>query len=156
MLLLVLALLAGFTSAARGEQGNARTITLTLDRAVMPAALYHPGTLCTGPMVVTVHDFVIRNHFGLPIDSFIVQKASARVEIPIETVQEIRQTGWISKKTEDIPRIMYVVPAVITLTDGREIETIINADFGTIEGMTERGPFFLDDPHTITRLVFNR
>jgi hypothetical protein len=156
MLLLALLVAAAFSSNARGEQGGAESITLTLDRAVMPVTLYHPGLLWTEPATVTVQDFVIRDLFGVPIEDFIVQKASARVHIPIENVKEIRQAGWICKNTEDIPKIAYVVPVVITLTDGREVETLMNADFGAIEGMTKLGPFYLQDPHTVTRLIFNR
>ena len=158
ILMLALALLVAATVCpdARGEQGGAETITLTIDRAVMPVTLYHPGLLWTEPATVTVQDFVIRDYFGVPIDEFTIQKASARVKIPIESVKEIRQTDWICRNTGDIPRVAYIVPVVITLTDGSELETLMNADFGAIEGMTETGPFYLQDPHTVTRLVFNR
>jgi len=146
--LLVAAMMAVVSSGALAEQGRATSITVTLDRAVMPVTLYHPGLMCGEPVVVTVNDFAIRNYFGVPIDGFLVQKASATVEIPIETVSEIRQTGWICRNTKDIEGIAYVVPVVITLTDGREVETLMNADFGTIEGFTERGFLFVEDPHT--------
>lgn len=154
--LLVAVLAATLPSGVQAEQGGAKSVTLTLDRAVMPAALFHAAWRATKPATVTVYDFVIRDFSGAPIDGFAVQKSSGRVEIPIETVKEIRQTGWISKHTEDIPRISYVVPVVITLTDGREVKTLMNADFGTVEGITEHGWFFLNDPQTVTSLVFNR
>jgi hypothetical protein len=149
-------LLAALPATVLAEQGGAESITLTLDRAVMPVTIYHAGLLWTEPQIVTVQDFVIRDYLGNPIQSFVVQKASAREEIPIETVESIRQTGWINKNTKDIKGIEYVVPVVISLTDGRELETLMNADFGTIEGFTILGSFFLDDPHTVKELVFNR
>jgi hypothetical protein len=154
--LMLLLLLAAHPAAALAEQGRAESITLVLDRAVMPVSIYHAGLFWTQPEIVTVHDFVIRDYLGYPIDSFTVQKASAREEIPIETVNSIRQTGWICKNTKDIEGIEYVVPVVISLTDGRELETLMNADFGTIEGSTILGSFFLADPHTVKEMTFNR
>lgn len=148
--------LAALPAVALAEQGGADSITLTLDRAVMPVSIYHAGLFWTQPQIVTVHDFVIRDYLGNPIDSFVVQKASAREEIPIETVESICQTGWIYKNTKDIQGIEYVVPVVISLTDGRQLETLMNADFGTIEGFTILGSIFVGDPHTVKELVFNR
>ncbi|RJP19804.1 MAG: hypothetical protein C4520_12000 [Candidatus Abyssobacteria bacterium SURF_5] len=156
MLVLSLTLTAGMQMEAVAGQGGAESITVTLDRRVMPVSIYHPGLFWTDSETVTVFDFAIRNYLGEPIDGFWIQTASARTEIPIGTVSEIRQTGWIRKNTKDIPRIAYVVPVHMVLVDGTEFDTLMNADFGTVEGMTDLGEIFVADPHTVTYLAFNR
>jgi outer membrane protein OmpA-like peptidoglycan-associated protein len=155
-MLVSLTLTAGLQAQAIAGQGGADSLTITLDRNVMPVSIFHLGLFWTEPETVTVHDFVIRDYFGRPIDAFITQTASARTEVPIETVKEVRQAGWICKNTEDIPHIAYVVPVRMTLTDGSVLETLMNADFGTIEGTTDLGEIFVADPHTVTWLAFNR
>lgn len=156
-LVIALSLTAVLQAPAVAGQGGADSITITVDRNVMPAHLYHvTGQSRTKAETVTLTDFVIRNYFGKPIDGFIIQTVSGRTTVPIETVKEISHTGWIRKHTEDIPGIAYVVPVHMVLTDGSEMDVLMNADFGTIEGMTDLGKFFVKDPHTVTHLVFNR
>jgi hypothetical protein len=156
VLLAVGVLLFSLHSQAYAGQGGAESITLVLDRAVMPVSIYHAGLFWTEPETVTVHNFMIRDYLGRPIDGFVIQTASARTKVPIRNVREIQQAGWISKNTDDIEGIEYVVPVHMVLTDGTELDTLMNADFGTIEGKTEDGKFFLGDPHTVTYLAFNR
>jgi hypothetical protein len=156
VIMLALTLTAGLQAKAAAGQGGADSITITIDRNVMPVSIFHAGLFWTKPETVTVRNFVIRNYAGKPIDGFVVQTASAQTKVPIGTVQEIKHTGWIRKDTQDIPHINYVVPVHMVLTDGRVLDTLMNADFGTIEGLTDLGKFFVADPHTVTHLAFNR
>jgi hypothetical protein len=155
-LLVAFSLMAVCAPAVRAEQGNAESITITIDRMVMPQSVFHPGRACTKPATVTVSDFVIRNYSGAPIDGFIVQTVSGQTKVPIDDVKEINFSGWTHRRTEDIDLIENVTRAEMVLTDGTSKSVILNADFGTIEGKTEKGDFFLDLPHTVERLVFNR
>ncbi len=139
---------------AEGEQGD--SITITIDRLVMPQSLLHPGRALTKPEIVMVYDHVIRSYDGKPIDSFTIQTASGRTDIPIENIREITIENDISRRTGDIHRIENVVEADIVLVDGTEKHVVMNADFGTIEGNTDRGEFFLKYPHTVRHIVFNR
>lgn len=152
-LVLGVLLVTAFASSAKADEGS---ITITIDRRVMPRALLHPGLFFTKAETLTVTDYVIRNYLGKPIEGFTVQTASGRTMIPIDTVQGIRLNEWVERRTDDIPGIEHTVNANILYTDGTEEQVLMNADFGTIEGTTELGEFFLKDPLTVRRLVFNR
>jgi len=156
VLLVVFSLIHLCSPAVRAEQGNAESITITIDRTVMPQTVFHPGRVCTKAATVTVSDFVIRDYSGIPIDSFIIQTVSGQTKVPIEDVKEITFSGWTHRRTDDIELIENVARAKMVLTDGTTKSVILNADFGTIEGRTDKGDFFLDLPHTVERLVFNR
>ncbi len=152
-LLLGLALAAAFASGSSAEE---ESITITIDRKTMPQSLLHPGRFFTKQETVTVYDYVIRNYLGKPIEDFIVQTAAGMTKIPVDTVTEIRFRNWIKTRTSDIPNIERVVEAEMFFTDGTMMQVLMNADFGTIEGRTELGDFFLKDPATVRHLVFNR
>ncbi|UCD56318.1 MAG: thrombospondin type 3 repeat-containing protein, partial [Candidatus Hydrogenedentota bacterium] len=155
-LLVALTLMAVLMPSATAGQGGAESITITIDRRTMPSSLLFPGRFFTKAATVTVHDFVIRDYLGNPIDGFTVQTSSGRTEIPIHLVEEIRLSRWIKRNTKDIEYVENVVEGEIVLTDGREMSVLMNADFGTIEGKTDFDDFFLEDPHTVRHLVFNR
>lgn len=152
-ILLALMLANIFVSNAVAEGDS---ITLTIDRKTMPHALFRPSELLTESETVTVNDYVIRDYFGEPIKGFVVQTASGETLLPIDTIKQIRTKGWIHRRTEDIDYVENVVKADILFTDGTREEVLMNADFGTIEGNTELGEFFLGNPHSIKSLVFNR
>jgi len=152
-LLIALALVAAFAPVSSAEE---ESITITIDRKTMPQSLLHPGRFFTKQETVTVYDYVIRNYMGKPIEDFTIQTASGRTEIPVDTVAEIRFKNWVKRRTDDIERIERVVEADMFFTDGSEMNVLMNADFGTIEGSTELGDFFLKDPLAVRRLVFNR
>ena len=149
---IALAMLAVAASVAAADDG---TITITIDRKVMLRGLLHPG-ITSDAETITVHDYVIRNYSGKPIEVFLVRTASGLTRIPVETVKEIQMSYRVKRRTDDIPRIERVVEADMYFTDGTMEHVVMNADFGTIEGTTELGDFFLDDPTTVRRLVFNR
>ena len=148
--LVLVAMLAG-DAVAEGE-----SITITIDRKTMPQSVLHPGRFFTEPETVTVYDYVIRNYSGKPIDGFIVQTSSGQTKVPVATVKEIRTEGWVHRRTADIEYVENVVRADMLLTDDSQMSVLMNADFGTIEGKTDLGDFFLKDPHTVRHLVFNR
>ena len=155
-LMIVLVLVGVFSVNAMAEQGNADSITLSIDRTPMGQTIFHPGRLRTGPATVTVRGFMIRDYTGLPIEDFVMKTCSGRTMIPIETVMEIRLSRWSFRRTNDIYLIENVVEVEIDLTDGTTRTGLMNADFGTIEGKTELGDFFLGDPLYVRHLVFNR
>lgn len=152
-ILLGIALIAAFAPAA---SASADSVTITINRAVMPQSIFHPGRFFQEPETVTVKDYVIRNYLGDPIKDFMIQAASGLERIPIDTVEEISFNNWIHRRTDDLPRIERVVEADMLLTDGNVLHVLMNADFGTIEGKTDLGDFFLKDPTTVRHLVFNR
>jgi hypothetical protein len=152
-LLIGLVLMGAFSSMA--EAGD-ESITITIDRAVMPQSLVHPGRFFTEAETVTVYDYVIRDYANTPVDSFLIQTASGTTKIPMDTVVEVRFENKIRRRTGDIDRIENVVEADMLMTDGTEMHVVMNADFGTIEGKTELGDFFLGEPHTVRHLTFNR
>lgn len=169
MVLVALAMVVVFASKAAGETepgvlisdsaafvDQGKTITITIDRAYRPAVIFHPGLMWQEEATVTVRDFVIRDYMGKPIDGFVVQTASGRTEIPIQKVKEIRFSGCVHRVTKDIPYIQNVTSAKMVLADGTTKDVLMNADFGTIEGKTEKGDFFLGDPYTVKHLVFER
>jgi len=151
-----LAMVAVPTLATAACGVDSASITITIDRGTMPQSIFHPGRIFTKPETLTVNEFVIRDYSGNPIDSFTIQTSSGRTEVPMNLIQEIRQKGWIHRRTDDIEYVENIVKADMLLTDGTEMSVIMNADFGTIEGKTELGEFFLGDPHSVRRLVFNR
>ena len=152
-ILLGIALVAAFSAVAKADAGS---ITITISRSVMPQSLLHPGRFFQGPETVTVEDYVIRNYMGKPIQDFTIQAGSGLEKIPVDTVEEISINNWVRRRTDDLPHIENVVEADMLMTDGSEMHVLMNADFGTIEGKTELGDFFLKDPHTVRHLVFNR
>ena len=107
-------------------------------------------------VTVTVSDYVIRDFSGAPIKGFTVQTVSGQTMIPIDTVKEIEFSGCVSTRTEDIDNVEHVTKAKILLVDGKKKSVVMNSDFGTIEGKTKRGDFFLGKPDTVMKLVFNR
>jgi outer membrane protein OmpA-like peptidoglycan-associated protein len=155
-LLFALVIVAVPIVSAGTDCGEGDSITITINRRTMPQSLLHPGRFFTKSETLTVSDFVIRDYSGVPIDSFIIQTSSGRTEVPVHLIKEIRQTGWIHRRTEDIRYVENVVETEMLLTDGTAMSGLMNADFGTIEGKTELGEFFLNDPHTVRHLVFNR
>jgi len=155
-LVVALSMVAVFAPCAKADQGNAKSITLTIDRTVMPQTVFYPGRTHTKPATVTVTDFVIRDYSGAPIDSFIIQTVSGQTKIPIDEVKEIDFSGWTRRRTDDIPLIENITCAEMVFTDGTSRSVIMNGDFGTIEGETTLGDFFLSDPLTVEHLIFNR
>ena len=145
-------------AAAEGEQAD--SITITIDRRVKPQSFFHIGRFFAKAdrreATLTVYDPVIRDYDGIPIKDFTVQTASGRTAIPIDTVEAIRFSSWLGRRTDDIERVEWTVNADILLTNGNEKQVIMAADFGTIEGKTDRGEFFLSDPHTVRYLEFHR
>lgn len=144
-LLVAFMLVAGFApyASAGVDQGNSITIELKAPHKRVQ------GT-------VTVRDHVIRGYLGQPIEAITIQTASGRTKIPIENISEIKMGRCISRRTDDIPRIEHVVKADIILVDGTRKNVVMNADFGTIEGKTDRGDFYLGDPLTVKHIVFHR
>jgi outer membrane protein OmpA-like peptidoglycan-associated protein len=152
-ILLGIALIAAFAPVARADAGS---VTITIDRAVMPQSIFHPGRFFQKSETVTVEDYAIRNYLGKPIEDFMIQAASGLEKVPVEAVEAIRFHNWVHRRTDDLPHIEHVVEADMLMTDGSEMHVLMNADFGTIEGRTELGDFFLKDPLTVRHLVFNR
>jgi outer membrane protein OmpA-like peptidoglycan-associated protein len=152
-ILLGIALMAAFSPAAKADVGS---ITITISRSVMPQSLLHPGRFFQEPETVTVEDYVIRNYLGEPIKDFLIQAGPGVERIPIETVKAININNWVRRRTDDIAHIEHVVEADMLMTDGSMMNVQMNGDFGTIEGRTELGDFFLEDPLTVRHLVFNR
>lgn len=133
------------------------SITITIDRRTMPQSVFHAGRFFRGgPKTLTVYDYAIRDYLGKLTEGFTIQKSAGQLMIPIDTVKEININNWYSRRTDDIEYVENVARAEIILVDGSRIEALMNADFGTIEGKTDLGDFFLNDPHTVRRLVFNR
>lgn len=151
--LLLLAILAPGTVAGQTADD---TITITIDRKVMGQTIFHPGRRFTPSETLTVSDYAIRDYTGKLIEGFIVQTSSGRTKIPVSSVKEIRISKWISRCTDDIELVENVAEAEFDLTDGSTHALLMNADFGTIEGQVEDDSFFLPDPLTVRRLVFNR
>jgi hypothetical protein len=157
-LLSALMLVLAFAPYALAEADHGDSITLLIDRRVKPESFFHPGRFFASGAEVTVEvrDPVIRNYDGKPIESLTIQTASGQTRIPIDTVRGIELEGWIGRRTDDIPHIDCTVKANILLTDGTQKQVLMNADFGTIEGKTDRGDFFLKDPHTVKYIIIHR
>ena len=157
-LLSALMLVLAFAPYALADADHGDSITLLIDRRVKPESFFHIGRFFSPRSEATVEvlDPVIRNYDGKPIENLTIQTASGQTRIPIETVQEIELSGWIGRRTDDIPHIDCTVNADILLTDGTQKQVLMNADFGTIEGKTDRGDFFLSDPHTVKYITFHR
>jgi hypothetical protein len=158
LILSALMLVLAFAPYALAEADHGESITILIDRAVKPQSYFHIGRFFQKgrKKTVEVYEPVIRNYDGKPIESLTIQTASGRTQIPIETVQEIKLENWIERRTDDIPHIEQVVEAKILLTSGEQKKVLMNADFGTIEGKTERGEFFLADPITVRCIAFHR
>jgi hypothetical protein len=159
-LIMALAMFATVAPLALAEADQGDSITVTLDRRVRPESYFHPGRFFLwGDRVattVTVYEPVIRNYNGDPIESFTIQTASGRTNVPIDTVQEICLNNRIGRRTDDIPDIERTVKANILFTNGTEKQVLMSADFGTIEGKTDRGELFVADPSTVRYIMFHR
>jgi len=145
-------------AAAEGEQAD--SITITIDRKVKPQSFFHIGRFFAPrdrrEATLMIYEPVIRDYDGIPIEDFTVQTASGRTKIPIDSVKAMRLNNWVERRRDDIPRVEWTVNANILFTNGNEKQVIMAADFGTIEGKTDRGEFFLNDPHTVRYLEFHR
>lgn len=156
VLTVTLAVVVALTLVGEAMAEKKESITVTLDRKVYPAVIFYPGLCWTEPQTVTVNNYAIRNYLGIPVEGFIIQTVSGQTEVPLYLVKEIKFDGCIRHKTKDIDHIYFVQWADMTLVDGTRMRVLTNADFGTIEGDTEDGAFFLGDPHTVKHIVFNR
>ena len=159
-ILVALMLVGTHVPYVSAEQDQGKSITITLDRRTVPQSMFRAGRFFVDKddvtATVTVFDHAIRDRAGTPIDGFTIQTASGQTKVPIETVKEIRFTGWVHRRTDDIELVEHVTEADILLTNGTEKNVLMSADFGTIEGKTERGDFFLGDSHTVRHLLINR
>lgn len=159
-LLVALALLVTVAPHALAEADHGDSITLTLDRRVKPESFFHIGRFFLrgdrAATTITVYEPVIRNYDGKPIDSFTIQTTSGRTKVPIGTVKGIRLNDWVDRRTDDIPQIERTINANILFTNGTQKQVLMNADFGTIEGKTNRGDFFVSDPSTVRYIEFHR
>ncbi|GAB4337100.1 MAG: hypothetical protein Kow0099_10400 [Candidatus Abyssubacteria bacterium] len=156
VLAVALAVVVAVTLIGEVKAETKESITITIDRKVYPAVIFHPGLCRTQAETVTLDNYAIRDYLGVPIEGFIIQTISGQTEVPLYLVKEIKFDGCVRHKTEDIDHIYFVQWADMTLVDGTQMRVLMNADFGTIEGDTEDGEFFLGDPHTVRHLVFNR
>lgn len=159
VILLVALMLTGIIApVAMAECEDAKSLTVTIDRRVMPQTIYHPGRLFQRPKTVTVtlHDFVIRDYAGMPTDGFTIQTNAGQTKIPLDAVKELQLYGEFYRRTDDIYLSENLVRSHFSLTDGREVWAFMNPDFGTIEGKTGQGDFFLKEPHAVKRLVFSQ
>jgi len=158
--LIVLTLVGSLIPNAVAEEAKGKTLTITIDRRVMPQSVLNAGLFFIEEddvrATVTLRDFVIRDYSGDPIDGFIIQTASGQTKIPVDKVKKIEFANWVERRTEDIDLIENVREADILLLDGQTKHVLMNADFGKIEGKTDRGNFFLAKPHTVMMLVFDR
>ena len=156
----VLMLVGTLIPNAIAEEEKGETLTITIDRRVMPQSILNAGLFFLENddvrATVTLRDFVIRDYTGDPIEGFIIQTASGQTKIPVDKVKKIEFANWVERKTEDIDFIENVREADILLIDGQTKHALVNADFGKIEGKTDRGNFFLEKPHTVMTLVFDR
>ncbi len=145
---------------AEEEKKETKTLIVTIDRRVMPESIFHAGRFFIPEddvrATATVSDYVIRDYSGNPIDGFTIQTASGQTKIPIDNVKRIKFSGHVATETEDIPLVERVTEADILLVDGTTKHVLMKADFGTIEGKTNRGDFFLGKPETVIELVFER
>ena len=159
-LLAVMALLALAAPLATAGEKQADSITITIDRTVKPASFFHIGRFFarsdSKQATETVYDPVIRDYDGKPIEGFTIQTASGRTFIPIDTVKAMRLNDWIERRRDEIARVEFTVNANILFTNDTQKQVIMNADFGTIEGKTDHGDFFLKDPHTVRFIEFHR
>ncbi len=156
VLLVVLALTAIAMPNVMADCEEGDSITITIDRGTKPSSFFHPGRFFTKSATETVYEFVIRDYDGLAIEGLTIQTSSGRTIVPIDRIKEIRFNNWIERESDDINYVENVVKADLMFNDGTEKSVVMNADMGTIEGKTKLGDFFLRDPHTLRRLVFNR
>lgn len=144
---------------AEEEEKESKTLTITIDRRVMPESIFHAGRFFIAEddvrATATLSDYVIRDYAGYPIDGFTIQTASGQTKIPIDDVKRIKFSRCVARETEDIARVERVTEADIFLVNGNKKHVLMNADFGTIEGKTNRGDFFLGKPETVLELVFD-
>ncbi len=159
-LLVAVALLVTAAPHVLAEPDHGDSITITLDRRVMPESFFNIGRFFMredrATTTVTVYEPVIRNYDGRPITGFTIQTASGQTKVPIDTVQELSLNGWIGRQLDEIPDTERTVNANILFTNGTQKQVLMNADFGTIEGKTNRGELFVGDPVTIKHIEFHR
>ena len=160
ILIVALTLTAAIAPGVVAEPDQGDSITITIDRKTKPVSFFHPGRFFLrggrAEATVTVYDHVIRNYDNKPMEALTIQTTSGRTKIPIESVQAMRLNDWIERRTDDIPRVEHTVNANILFVDGTQKQVLMNADFGTIEGKTDKGDFFLKDPHTVRSIEFHR
>lgn len=160
ILVVALTLTAAIAPGAVAEPDQGNSITITIDRTTKPQSFFHPGRFFIRSewkeATVTVYDHVIRDYNNRPIEFLTIQTTSGRTKIPIESVKAMRLNDWIERRTDDIPRVECTVNANILFVDGTQKQVLMNADFGTIEGKTDKGDFFLKDPHTVRYIEFHR
>lgn len=160
ILVVALTLTAAIAPGAVAEPDQGNSITITIDRKTKPQSFFHPGRFFMRSerreATLTVYDHVIRDYNNKPIEALTIQTTSGRTKIPIESVKAMRLNDWVERRTDDIPHVECTVNANILFVDGTQKQVLMNADFGTIEGKTDKGDFFLKDPHTVRYIEFHR
>jgi hypothetical protein len=155
-----LMLVLTFAPYALAEADYGESITITIDRRVKPQSFFQIGRFFAPKhhtvVSTEVYEPVIRNYDGKPIEHLTVQTASGQTRIPIDTVQGIMLNDWVERRRDDIPHIEHTVNANILFTNGKQEQVVMNADFGTIEGKTDNGEFFVADPTTVRCISFHR
>ena len=110
------------------------------------------------PETVTVTNYRIADMRGGARGYIKLETASGITRLNFDDVRRIDFVSYprLHEFGKRMESVIYTVRSNVQLTDGSRIENaILNAHWGTVEGDTELGRFFLSDPMTVASLSFN-
>ncbi len=138
---------------------NSDSLTLTIYPRVAYEKVMGVVIPWGAPETVTLGDYRITDMRGNPRDYVVLETSAGVTRLPFDNVRRIDFISYarVYKNNARMRSVRYHVRTNIYLMDGTRIENaVINAHWGLVEGTTELGDFFLDNPLTVSSLTFNR
>ena len=135
------------------------TLTLTVYPRLSHEKLLGVVIPWGSPETLTLENYRITDMRGNPRDHVLLETSAGVTRLPFDNVRRIDFVSYarLYKMNTRMNSIRYHVRANVFLTDGTRIENaVLNAHWGLVEGHTELGDFYLDNPLTVSSLTFNR
>ena len=110
------------------------------------------------PETLTVREYRIFDTRGDSRDHILLETGAGVTRLLFDNIRRIDFMSYprIYHFNKRMASVRYVVRATIFLTDGSRIENaIVNAYWGHVEGDTELGRFYLEDPLSVASITFN-
>lgn len=158
LVLLAIAALLGTPVAVQAETEAEDTLTLTMYPRVSHEKILGLVIPWGTPETVTVSNYRIADLRGDGRDHILLETGSGLTRLSFDDVRRIEFVSYprLHEMNERMQSATYTVRANVHLADGTRIENaILNAHWGTVEGDTELGPFFLSNPLTVASLTFD-
>ena len=157
-LFVALTLVSPVFPAVAGAESGEDTLTLTFYPRAAREKFWGVVVPWGQPETVTVKNYRIADVRGNNRNHILLETSSGTTRLLFD---EIRRIDFVSYSrvyfyNSRVESLRFVVRANIFLTDGSRIENgVVNAFWGQVDGDTELGEFFLNDPMTVSSITWN-